>query len=262
MRAKRVFLLPYLALFLVLVLSACSSAPALTPVPTAASVAPTVAGRQATLDARGLSMLEGPMVIRLSEFDTLTINVPVPASAPVELGPPASGHALSRPAQCPPPGNPTIFVAQDKGLDTMRAYLDGGGTVADLEKLLNSRLSIQNDYARGYRSARLFHTDVTGDAVPDVLVVSQAGFRYYPSTVRLFFLQCSDGRYNGEAVVSSEGRVFGESDLGILSIQDANDNGVPEITFTYQGVMTESKPRKYTHTLEWNGDQLVSFVNP
>jgi hypothetical protein len=207
-------------------------------------------------------MLEGPMVIRLSEFDTLTINVPVPASAPVELLPPASGQALSQPAQCPPRGNPTIFVSQDRGLDTIRAYLDGGGAVADLEKLLNRRLSLQNGYARGSRSARLFHTDVTGDAVPDVLIVSEAGFRYYPTRVRLFFLQCSGGRYKGETVVSSEGRVFGESDLGILSIQDANDNGVPEITFAYLGIMTNNRPRKYTHTLEWNGDQLVSFVNP
>ena len=103
---------------------------------------------------------------------------------------------------------------------------------------------------------------MTGDAVPDVLIVSQARFRYYPTRVRLFFLQCSGGRYKGETVVSSEGRVFGESDLGILSIQDANDNGVPEITFAYLGIMTNNRPRKHTHTLEWNGDQLVSFVNP
>ncbi len=151
-----------LCLSVVMVLSACSPAPALTPVPTAtpvvvqpmkgalaAALVPTVAGYQAGIDARGLAMLEGPMVIRLSEFDTLTINVPVPVSASVELVPPASGRALSRSAQCPAPGNPVIsLVSQGKVLEQTQAYLDGGGSVADLEKLLNSRLDIQNGHAQ------------------------------------------------------------------------------------------------------------------
>ncbi len=120
-----------------------------------------------------------------------------------------------------------------------------------------------------HKSARLFHTDVSGDAAPDILIISQVRFRYYAPKVTLSFFQCSDGRYDRQVVVSSEGRVFGGPDigirsaLGILRIQDTNDNGVPEITFAYQGVqLIEGHPRTYTHTLEWNGDQLLPFVDP
>jgi hypothetical protein len=272
MRITRLPLLRYLAgAFLTMALPACSlppaftSAPAITRLVTGAPT-PTVAGYQVTLTAGVLSTLTNPMIIRQSEFDTLTINVPVPVSAPVEPVPLASGHAPTQPAQCPPAGSPTILASQDLGPDVIRAYLDEGGTVADLGKLLNREYSIHNGYAKGYSSARLFHTDLTGDSTPDVLIVYQTGFRYYRPRVELLFFHCSNKRYDGGVVVASEGRVFarvfGKPDLGILSIQDTNDNGMPEIVFTYEGTMGAPPYTRYTHTLEWDGSQMVSLANP
>ncbi|MFQ5399336.1 MAG: hypothetical protein ACE5E7_07025 [Anaerolineae bacterium] len=276
-----VFSLPYLTLFLMTILSACSTTPAIQSVDAPPSVfstpiesetvnitppstlTPTVAGYRATLDAQTLSLLEDPLTIRLSPFDTVTINVPVPVFGSVELVPPASQQTLSQPTQCPPSGNPTVLLSQGMGTEAMQAFLNEGGAVTNLEKLLNKRISIQNDYATGYSSARLFHTDVTGDSVPDVLIVSESRFRYYSTRVSLFFFRYHNGQYDGREILSTDGWVFDKPGRGIVSIEDTNGNGTPEITFAWGSLdKIELVVKRYTRTLEWNGRHLVFLANP
>jgi hypothetical protein len=199
---------------------------AFTPIPTlvptlehaTASLATlTVTPGKPVLDANMLSMLTRPLTIRLSEADMLMINLPAPTSMPPTVVPPASEHTPSPAARCPSPGNPVISINDIGTSIGIQAYLTGGGDVADLEKLLNTRLSIQDGYMPGSSNGRAYHVDVTGDSVPDVLVARQ-GINRSGEIVLLDLFYCNNGRYKVQNVLVAGGYIFGEPDLGVLSI--------------------------------------------
>jgi len=139
-------------------------------------------------------------------------------------------------------------------LEKIQAYLNGGGTVANLEKLLNWEESIHSGYAKGRGVAKLYHTDLTGDSVPDVLISSQGSFRYYTPHTRLLFFFCRDGQYEGGPILSVDGGIFYDSSLGVWHIGDMNSNGVPEVVFS------EESYGRSVHIMEWNGNQMVPLV--
>jgi len=135
-----------------------------------------------------------------------------------------------------------------------------------LEKLLNREESIQNGYARGRMSARIFYTDVTGDSVPDILISCQTGFRYYPPHAQLLFFHCHDGRYKGGPILSSAGFILDnptevlEPEYGVWTIQDLNDNGVPEVVFDRVSPLHGGLVR-YVHIVEWDGQQMAHLIS-
>lgn len=175
------------------------------------------------------------------------ISEPAPRKTPL---PPA-------PACCPQPGNPSIPLSPDT--DDIRQFLNDGGSVANLEKVLNWHKSIQHGYASGSQSSLVLHQDLTGDSVPDVLIMSKSSFRYYPPHTSLTFFSCSDGRYEGGSLLSIEGDIDCCSDQGPWSMQDMNGNGLPEIILSY----LESNTGLHIQILEWDGHQMISLIeNP
>jgi len=275
-------------------LTACRSVPSLTPLPTASSsvqsstptLMPTSTPTRLIIDGQALSSLRDPLTFQLSEFDTLTINMPTrtplpprkvsasllaPIDIPTAVPVPVMKRTPSSPARCPPLGNPSVLWQDHERL--MHAYLNAGGVASDLEKLLNWEENIQNGSARAIGLARVFHTDVTGDSVPDVLVSYRTSFRYYVPDIRLFFSHCRDGQYEGGLVLSLRGGIDDtptnvlNPDHGVWGIQDMNGNGVPEIVFSYMGFAFEGSMAyvggslAYVFILEWDGNQMVHLVN-
>lgn len=244
---------------LIITLSACSPAPTPISTPTATNIAiPTP--EKPILDATLLSSLSSSMTIRLYVFDTLTINMPAPTSDPSIVVPPTSRRTSSPSAQCPSLGGSAISLIGIGSEEWIRAYLSSGGAVADLEKMLNMEFCRQGCYMKEIMSSKVYHVDVTGDSVPDVLIVSKSGSRYGVH-VSLLLYYCSSGQYTGGRVLFSEGYTFGEPDLGILSIQDMNGNGNPEVIFAYED-LSSSETRRCVRTLEWNGNEMVILDNP
>jgi len=148
----------------------------------------------------------------------------------------------------------------------VQTYLNAGVGVTDLEKLLNREESIQDGYAKGRTSARVFHTDMTGDSVPDILISSQTNFRYYPPHAQLLFFHCHDGQYKGGPILSLTGAILDsptevlEPEYGVWAIQDLNDNGVPEVVFSRVELIHGGSVR-YVHILEWDGQQMAHLIS-
>lgn len=252
------------------------------------------------IDIQTQSLLRGTGGLTLQECsgglaDSLTINVPIATSHPgsVSSSLPVDLPALPAPliatrtpsplAQCPLPS--ASFVVDPSTWDVLN-YLNEGRPVGDLEKLLSWQRA---DVCRSppgrliWSSARVFHTDITGDSVPDVLVVRRGGWQgiqdkgrsVYGATLSLFY--CCNGQYEGDDIVSTSAGswlfnypadALNPVDYGVWNIQDMNGNGVPEVIFSYVDGSQEGKViypwfrMRWIHIMEWDGNQMVHLINP
>lgn len=223
------------------------------------------------LTERDLSALRFPVDYQLREYDQITINqeppdfpshdpgsVPLPRGleAPISEPAPAETRIPPPPARCPEPRNASVSLGNSDIHSDIQQFLNDGGSVPSVEKLLNYHESIQSGYATGGASARVLHQDLTGDSVPDVLIVGQSQFRYYASRIKVAFFSCKDGRYEGGSLLSTEGRIFGCRGRGLWAVEDMNGNGVPEVVLAYG-----DKDYTRVQIWEWDGSQMVSLVD-
>ena len=224
------------------------------------------------VDDRALSALRAPATYQLDKYWEVTINdappdlpehdpqsVPLPERLETMISEPAPRDTppLPAPARCPQPGNPSIQL-YDPGMDEIQQFLNDGGSVANVEKLLNWNEDIHDGYATGGTSARVLRQDLTGDSVPDVLIISQGSFRYYAPHSFVAFFSCSEGRYEGGLLLSTDGYILQSSTQGLWTTEDMNGNQVPEIVLAY-----ENSTGMHVQILEWDGSQMASLVeNP
>jgi hypothetical protein len=179
--------------------------------------------------------------------------------------PPADTEAV-----CPPGGGEGIDIsATAEGRSIVEifepqilAYLNARGDAQGLEATLN-RLVLDND-GEAWNAASHVHTaDVTGDAVPEVVVDLLFYVEGQYADGALFVFRCQDRKYVGGAVMYIGGQLFPdrEPEPVVRAIQDMNGDGTPEIVLAYITIIgTHANYARAFQILEWNGGRFVDLI--
>jgi hypothetical protein len=173
-------------------------------------------------------------------------------------------------ARCPEPvpPSPALITTGDLGpidqifVAPIKAYLDAGGDPLKLGARLRD-ITLSDGSVSWQSKAHVFHTDVTGDSVPELvmdLVFFQPGGY---ADGYLFVFRCQGGAYRGGAVTWIGGQVLSADDPGpgIRAIEDMNANGVPEIVISRVEVFgTHANHVRQFQILEWEERQFASRI--
>lgn len=105
--------------------------------------------------------------------------------------------------------------------------------------------------------------DVTGDTMPDVVMDFSLFVEGQYADGAIFVFMCQEGRYKGGAVAVIGGQLFStqDPDPGIRATQDMNQDGVPEIVFSYIEIIgTHANFTRVFRILEWDGSKFADLI--
>ena len=174
-------------------------------------------------------------------------------------------------AVCPPGGGEGVAIspmAEGQSIVEMfepqiLAYLNAGGdTQEGLEATLN-RLALDNDGEVWNVASHVHTADVTGDAVPEVVVDLLFYVEGQYADGALFIFRCQAREYVGGAVTRIGGQLFPgrEPEPAVRAIQDMNGDGTPEVVLAYITIIgTHANYTRAFRILEWNSDRFVDLI--
>jgi hypothetical protein len=187
---------------------------------------------------------------------------PYPTWTPIPTFTPAPEERTpAPPAKCPDIGTAVSLALEDlytSNIDeSMRAYLNAGGSAAGLEAALNM-LTNEAD-PPDYVLANVQSIDVTGDEVPEVIAdLSIPEVGSYATTAALVFT-CKEGTYVTALflLLSPQEGIYPAGGYQILSVEDMNQDGIREVVVT----LKVFEDRRY-YILSWDGNAFISLIEP
>ena len=163
----------------------------------------------------------------------------------------AAGTELT--SDAPGRGVAEIFDGQ------IRDYLNARGSAAGLAAALGELTLLDGAWQA---RPQVQSVDVTGNAVPEVLVELTFFEPLQYSEGALFVYRCAGGEFAGGAVLMTAGQVLSADDPdGIRAVRDMNQDGVPEIVHSYLSIAgSHSYFTRQFHILEWDGQEFSGLI--
>jgi len=189
---------------------------------------------------------------------------------PSQEPPPPATHTPAPPMDCPAPTGRMASIspiapgtAVVEGFEPqIAAYLNTRGSAEGLQATLGE-VTLRDGETTWLARTRVETVDVTGDAVPEVVLDLSFFVPYQYAEGGVFVYTCRAGQYEGGAVARLGGQVFtaDDPDPGIRAIQDMNGNGVAEIVFSQiEMIGTQANFTRAFRIVEWDGHQFVDLI--
>lgn len=200
-----------------------------------------------------------------------TATPPISATLHPPTGTPQAGVSASgTPAVCPPPSAHDVPLgpAAEGGTSVemfeppILAYLNAGGDPQTLQALLEP-LALDDGKQTWQATSQVYHTDVTGDATPEVVVSLLFYVEGQFADGGLFVFRCQTREYVGGTVIRIGAQLFaGQGPEPVVhSIQDMNNNGLADLVISYVTVIgTHANFTREFRILEWDGSRFVDLI--
>lgn len=171
-----------------------------------------------------------------------------------EVCPATSEATIELSSEVPGRGVAEIFERQ------IRDYLNTRGSPVGLQEALGELSLLDGAWQA---RAQVKGEDVTGNAVPEVLVELTFFEPGQYSEGALFVYRCAGGEYAGGPVLTTAGQVLSAEDPdGIRGVWDMNLDGVPEIVHSYISIAgSHAYFIREFRILAWNGQGFSDLIS-